>query len=342
MSETWRDPGFTALFIIVAVVMVLTGITRVRFLAFLILTTAYFFIFRFPEVANHVNLVLFLNIAMVIALVYSFLRRGDVVTDNDVFEMISPLLRASLILVYFIAGFDKLNHDYFDPAASCGGLIFGEVISQLNMTVFGLPVALLLGIAGLFVLYRLASQTKSDAGRSRTLTLVAVCLGGATCIGLVIVLVPPSSPPGTLAPWLGLGAGVVAIAWELGGSLALAVPRLQAVVVPMSLGMHAVLAFAGFVDFGALALALLFAFVPPSYHKVLKVHANARLAGLDVHRAKIYFSINIMVALLLGIDAHVHHFSARTLAAGILFNSAVLVFVWPLISAAFSPTTRPS
>lgn len=68
-------------------------------------------------------------------------------------------------------------------------------------------------------------------------------------------------PPGAMA-WVIPGMAVIVIAWELLGGVLLAVPRAQAAVLAFSWTMHATLALIGFVDFGALALALLLTFVP--------------------------------------------------------------------------------
>jgi hypothetical protein len=113
------------------------------------------------------------------------------------------------------------------------------------------------------------------------------------------------------------------------------------VMVPFSLAMHAVLATVGFVDFGALALSLLFTYVPSSYYQVLTRHANLRCSGLPVHRAHVYFSINIIGGVLSGIDVHIFNFFNSVFLTGMLFNLAVLIFIWPILSTIFSPSPRP-
>ena len=340
MSEDWENPGFTLFFTIVAVATVLTGITRVKFLAFLILTTAYFLVVPFPDVANHVNLIIYCNIMMILAMAYAYVRRGQTVTDGVYFEMISPLLRVSLVLVYFIAGFHKLNEDYFNPEVSCADDIFSRVVSILRATIFGVPVGIALLAVGLFIMYSLVRGGRFGAPRSRVFTLLVVVLfGGLLCGVLTVLLQPYLGVPAGLKS-IALVTGVLTLFWELIGSLLLAVPRFQVVMVPFSLAMHSVLAMVGFVDFSALALALLFAFVPTTYYPLLNDPANLRFPGFVVQRAHVYFAIGIVGAVCSGIDAHIHPLAGKVFT-GALFNLSVIILIWPILSALFSPSPRP-
>ena len=90
--------------VLVITVIILTGITRVKFLVFLILATAVMLFDRFPDLPNHGNIIIYCNILMIVAMIYSFARYRVFATDDDYFEMIRPVLRASLILVYCLAG----------------------------------------------------------------------------------------------------------------------------------------------------------------------------------------------------------------------------------------------
>ncbi len=132
MAEGWEDPVFTIVFLVVIGIIVLTRVTRIKFTFFLIFATAYFLIFSFPDVANHVNLILFCNIIMMVAMVHSFVRNRGFATDDDYFEMIRPVLRATLILVYFLAGFHKLNRDFFNPEVSCAGGMLGSFWCEMG------------------------------------------------------------------------------------------------------------------------------------------------------------------------------------------------------------------
>src|SRR5919112_3463074 len=92
LTEGWEHPRFTLVFLLGVVIIVLTGITRITFLFFLTLSTAFFLFSDFPDVANHVNLIIFCNIVMIVAIVYSFVRYRDFATDDDYYEMIRPVL----------------------------------------------------------------------------------------------------------------------------------------------------------------------------------------------------------------------------------------------------------
>ena len=338
MSKDWEDPAYALFFLLLAVGTALTGITCVKFLVFLVLTTGYFLIVHFPEVANHVNLIIYCNTVMILAMAYSFVRRRGSVADGEYFEMICPMLRVSLIMVYFLAGFHKLNRDYFNPEVSCATGMLSNVVSMMRSSILGVPVIVMLAAVGLLFVYRIIGGTRFGTPGSPAYTLLVVlCVGGVLCGVLILLLEADFGTPAALILSISLATGVLVILWELIGSLLLAVPRFQVVIVPFSLIMHCVLAMVGFVDFGALAFSLLFTFVPPSYYQVLNRHANLRFSGFVVHRAHVYFSINIMGAVLSGIDVHIHDFLNRGLIAGILFNSAVLICIWPILSTVFSP-----
>ena len=119
MVEKWKYPSFTLIFLGLVTLLVCTRMTRLKFLFFLVITTAYFLIFRFPDVANHVNLILYLNSVLIIGMIYVWTRRPDLTTDDDYYNLMRPTLRASLVIVYFWAGFHKLNTDFLNPQVSC-------------------------------------------------------------------------------------------------------------------------------------------------------------------------------------------------------------------------------
>src|SRR3712207_6733294 len=100
---------FALVSVLVVATIIFTGVTRVKFLVFLVLATAVLLIDRFPDVPNHVNIMIYCNVLMIVAMIYSFARSQGSATDNDYYEMVRPALRASLILIYCLAGFHKLK-----------------------------------------------------------------------------------------------------------------------------------------------------------------------------------------------------------------------------------------
>jgi len=111
LSEGWAGslPGLFTLmtlvtgvflfFLLVAVSIIWTGVNPVKFIAFLVVTSAYLLMFQFPDVGNHVNIMLYCNLVMIFTMVYACVRRRGTVANDEYFEMIRPVLRASLIVV---------------------------------------------------------------------------------------------------------------------------------------------------------------------------------------------------------------------------------------------------
>jgi hypothetical protein len=342
MSEGWEDPLSTIVLLAIVGIIVLTRVTRMKLMLFLIFTTAYFLIFRFPDVANHVNLLLFCNIIMIVAMVHIFVRDRGSATDEDYFEMIRPVLRVSLILVYFVAGFDKLNRDFFNPEVSCAGRMLGNIVWTMGRDFFGVPVAPVLAAGLLLVAWKLIGGAQFVSSRPRASILIAVLFVGGALFGALVVTVGPRLDALTsLKPTLVLITAIIVISWELIAGLLLTVPRFQIAILAYSLAMHAVLATIGFVDFGALALSLLFVFVPSAYVRMLAVPATLPFSAIQINRVHIYLMINIVVGAISGIDAYVRPFSGSLLVSGVLFDIAVLFFIWPILYAVFSPVRRP-
>lgn len=75
MVEWWRFPAWTGAGIMLSILTIALARQRIVFLAFLVFTTAYFLLLRFPEVANHINLLIFCNILLILGLAYSYLSR---------------------------------------------------------------------------------------------------------------------------------------------------------------------------------------------------------------------------------------------------------------------------
>ncbi|MCF6388506.1 hypothetical protein L2K20_16115 [Mycobacterium sp. MBM] len=324
LGEQWIDPWFTGGFVLLAGAAIFTGMTRLKFLVLLSASTTYFLLFRFPDVANHVNLMLCLNVAMILVLAHSLIRRRDA-PDDDYATML-PVLRSGLILVYVIAGFDKLNSDFFDPAASCAAGILRSIIGAMQTRVLGLPLVLPVAVTIALLGYRLLRRGRFGMAGNRTFTVAVLGVGAAGLATVALVLFGPASNTAAIA----LIAAVAVIAWELGGGLLLAVPRLQAAIVAFSLTMHAALALIGFVDFGALAVALLFTFVPAG-------HA----ALLTRRRLHAYAGVCFGIALVCGWSTHVHRISELTLLTGLAFDTALLIAIWPLLATVFSAGERP-
>ena len=325
-------------------VIILTGITRVKFLVFLVLATAILLIDRFPDVPNHVNIMIYCNILMIVAMVYSFARYRGSATDNDYFEMIRPVLRASLILIYCLAGFHKLNTDFFNPQVSCAGAVLSKMLdvgSIVTSSIFIAPAAFLLAAGALFVLWRRNSGTHLVTSRLRVYALLLVLCAGVVLYGALLLIKPRLDIPADLLLAIVLATAVFTVLWELIGGLLLTIPKFQAPMLLVFGTMHAVLAIIGFNDFSALAFPLLFTFIPSSYYHLINSYVDLRIPRLRLHRVHAYFVINLLGAILSGgllTGTRIQYFQQ---VSGLSFILAALVFTWPILSTTFSSSRRP-
>ena len=134
---------------------------------------------------------------------------------------------------------------------------------------------------------------------------------------------------------------VFVLAWELLGSLLLLIPRLQGPIVLLCWAMHSVIAMIGFVDFSALAGALLFTFVPASYVQVLAAQPTLALGNRTIHRVRLYYGINVIAGLFSALFFLLGVFFEVRVLGGILFNLAATLFLWPILVVLWGPDRRP-
>lgn len=343
-------PGqiFALASVLVITITVLTGITRIKFLVFLYLATAALLSAPFPGVPNHANIMIYCNVLMIVAMIYSFARSQGSATDNDYFAMIRPVLRASLILIYCLAGFHKLNSDFFNPQVSCAGAMLSEVVevgSLVTSNVFSASAVFVLAAGALFVLWRRISDTYLVTSRLRMYALLLILCVGAMLYGALLLIKPHLGIPADLLLAIVLAAAVFTVVWELIGGLLLTIPRFQAPMLLVFGAMHAVLAIIGFNDFSALAFSLLFTFIPSNYCQTINSYVDLRFLRLRIHRAHAYFAINLLGNLLGAIlsggiltGTHIQYFQQ---ISGLSFVLAALILTWPILSMVFSSSRRP-
>ncbi len=322
LGEKWTYPLFTLATLLLVIFILWAGITRVTFLIFLTVTTSHFLLVQFPDVANHVNLAIYLNLAMMAGIIYSLARKRDFPTDDDFFTMTRPLLQVTTLLMYFLAGFHKLNGDFFDPAVSCVGDMAVSLSRMATSNLAGIPTGLILLAAVCAALYLFFSSI----GIRPLLPTAGVGALGIAVLA-ILHLAPFASAPMILA------LAVVVMAWELIGGPLLAVPRFQLLLLAFSWTMHSTLSLIGFVDFGALALSLLLTFVPRPYLDRWNTGLRVPVLGRVMHRAHLYFAI----CILAGIASGLH----RRLVSGMLFSLAALVLLWPLLTTLAARGARP-
>ena len=124
-SEDWDRVGVTVL----ALLLVLwVNRARDRARPFLV-SVAFFTVYNFakaPYLANHANYYLLLCAFLMLWASLSWLRSRKLSEARlgQEFLGLRPALCLSLVVVYFMAGFHKLNFDFFDPQVSCASDFF--------------------------------------------------------------------------------------------------------------------------------------------------------------------------------------------------------------------------
>lgn len=329
VGERWRFPAFTVGLLLLTALILRRGITPSGFFLFLAATTARFVTTRFPDVPNHVNITLYCNFLLMSGLGYALIRKARFPTDDQVYQLIRPILQTSLILVYALAGFHKLNHDFLDPEVSCARIMIGFLAEIPRSGFLGIPVPLLLAIAILPVGYRLLRLSRWQ--RHQALVATAAVVSLAAIAGILVLAAAPGVSPVIRAGVLAMA--LLTIVWELAGGLLLTVPRAQAAVLVLSMVMHASFSMISFADFSALAIALLFTFVPREWFDRLNHRVTLPVLRLGVHRLHLYGAVALLTAVA---------GAWGWLAAGLVFNAAVLILIWPLIVAAVSPPVSPA
>jgi hypothetical protein len=112
------------------------------------------------------------------------------------------------------------------------------------------------------------------------------------------------------------------------------VPRFQAFFLCFAVLFHTYLGMIGFVDFQALALALLFAFVPRDVLEDWNETRYLHVGTQSFDRVHVYAGLNFLAGVLSGIHFHLTPLFANVSAVqGVAFNTGVLILIWPVLFA---------
>lgn len=339
MVERWLYPGWTAAGVVLSLLTIVLAKQRIVFLVFLVLTTAYFLLFRFPEVANHINLLIFCNVLLILGLAYSYLSRRGREDFPAYFEALLSPVRLMLIVTYSVAGFHKLNHDFLNPEVSCIRSFLRTFRWTLTRPLFDegllflVPTVAFIVVIGLLVLWLALRRGTGRFPRWPFLCwLAAMCLAGA------LVASSASAAEGeTLGRHVGfliLGIAGLIVFWQLIEGPLLLVPWLQPFILCFALVVHSYLGLIGFVDFQSIALALILAFVPRPVVQAWGRERRLQLGALGVDRVHAYVGLNLLAGLLTAFHVFVTPlFEPPSVKAmqGILFNGGVLILLWPLL-----------
>ncbi len=337
MAENWDHPIVTAITLLLLIVIIVTNIDKLKFCLFLGFTTVYFLYFHFPEVANHVNLILIINFTLLVGAIYTWLT-PRFATDNDYYNVISPIIRVFLILVYFWAGFHKLNHDFLNTDYSCASSTFTGIIDMLFSSIFDMPNLMILGIVSLIFIY----QTIFQQYRYLLLQLVNNSLFKVLSISLLISILAAGLSIyflnlSNIIKFLALFAtAIIVIVWELLGSVLLFIRSCQAAIFFISMFMHLVLAPIGFVDFGALIFALWLTYIPQNYYFNFNIPVKLSRSNIQLNRSLLYVFINIVGGIIAGVYHLAYPYFNNKALTGIIFITSVLIVIVPCVKAILS------
>ena len=343
MLEKWKNPWFSWIALGIVILLIFTRITKFKFILFLIVTTAYFLIFLFPDVANHVNLLIYLNIALIVGGVYSYFIAGDRDSsegDNEYYEMMLPLLRSALIIVYFLAGFHKLNRDFFNPQVSCAKVFFLRIVEASQTEFLSLSLFFWLIVISLVGFWYLLFKKVSLFSKNKYLNFGFLGAVIPLAWSISVLLQTHAIFLTSLIPIIGFLTAIVVVAWEILGGLLLFVAKLQLPILVFSLMMHLILAPIGFVDFAALAFALLLTFIPQNYYQLLINNIYINIWKIKINRVYLYFFLNTLGGLIAGISYRIHTVPNLKIITGLLFNLSAIIFIFPLVSVVLLPVTK--
>ncbi len=155
--EDFKSPALALAFLAIIGILGFASFAKLRwlkashtFFCFLILSSGYFFLFLFPDVDNHVNLLLYLNIAMAACLA-AWAFGPCKKSQDEIFDRIAPFLRSAAVILYFFAGFHKINSDFFDPYVGCAVTFARLILNQFNLHNIAIPVSSAPVIAALII-----------------------------------------------------------------------------------------------------------------------------------------------------------------------------------------------
>ncbi|MGI9521125.1 MAG: hypothetical protein ACR2PG_05695 [Hyphomicrobiaceae bacterium] len=320
-------------------IWVCLALTRLSFLVFLLITTVYFMGWELPDTENHTNLLVITNISIILCLLnsYSQENRGSTALF---YETAQPIARLLIIIALAVAGFHKFNRDFINPAVSCIRQFSGDIIDVAlgDFAGWGVPPIFFLGLMLAIIIILLWHQRPN------------LCWPKVDWIGLAtptaVVLL------GMALLWRAAGNGqdynltnlgifflaVSVLCWQLIEAPLLLVSRFQWVALSFSLIVHAQLAMLRIVDFQAISIALLIAFVPANVWHAWNRQSMASIGPLRLHRAHLYFGLNMLGLVIIFANAHnLIDWPRPHTAWGLLFIAALLVMLWPVISDVCSP-----
>ena len=332
-AERWLHPTFTGVLLALMLTVIAVGLTRWTLPLVLVPATIQPLLTQFPDVANHVNVEIACSVMLLVAIGYSIAHRDRFPTDDDCFELVRPVLQITMVALYVMAGFAKLNTDFLNPAVSCVGDMMHDLrsVAAIRVPLLHLPAGPFL-IAGVGLVAAALVTTRGTGRAVRPMTRAGtfglIVTPGILTLGLAPVALARAAALAILA------MACIVILWEFVGGMLLTVPRFQGPLLAFCWMMHATLSFIGFVHFGALAFAMLFTFLPAQYMDLMTRDVRLALVNRTAPRVCVCFAIAALAGVVSGLN--------ERLPAAILFNLATLVMLWPVLRSLAAQAPRPA
>jgi hypothetical protein len=332
-AERWLHPIFTGVLLALMLAVIAVGLTRWTLPLVLVPATIQPLLTQFPDVANHVNVEIACSVMLLVAIGYSIAHRDRFPTDDDCFDLVRPVLQVTMVVLYVMAGFAKLNTDFLNPAVSCVGDMMHDLrsVAAIRVPLLHLPAGPFL-IAGVGLVAAALVTTRGTGRAVRPMTRAGT-FGLIVTPGILTLGLAPVAPARAAALAI-LAMSCVVILWEFAGGMLLTVPRFQGPLLAFCWMMHATLSFIGFVHFGALAFAMLFTFLPAQYMDLMTRDVRVALVNRTAPRVYVCFAIAALAGVVSGLN--------ERLPAAILFNLATLVMLWPVLRSLAAQAPRPA
>ena len=332
-AERWLHPIFTGVLLALMLAVIAVGLTRWTLPLVLVPATIQPLLTQFPDVANHVNVEIACSVMLLVAIGYSIAHRDRFPTDDDCFDLVRPVLQVTMVVLYVMAGFAKLNTDFLNPAVSCVGDMMHDLrsVAAIRVPLLHLPAGPFL-IAGVGLVAAALVTTRGTGRAVRPMTRAGT-FGLIVTPGILTLGLAPVAPARAAALAI-LAMSCVVILWEFAGGMLLTVPRFQGPLLAFCWMMHATLSFIGFVHFGALAFAMLFTFLPAQYLDLMTRDVRLILVNRSAPRVYVCFAIAALAGIVSGLN--------ERLPAAILFNLATLVMLWPVLRSLAAQAPRPA
>lgn len=331
---------FSAILILTLSAWVFISLNRESFLTLLFVTTAYFVIREIPDTENHTNFMVLSNIALILCGLYSY-RAPDQGIEELFFDIAQPVARIMIIIAFAAAGFHKFNSDFINPEVSCIAIFvqsITDVAANSDFLGLGVPPFVFLIVIGMVVAGMLWRERAELRWPSIDWAAIGSVMLVMSTMAVVLAVVAGDVHTYSALEFLTFVVAVAIVCWQLIEAPLLLIRRFQWVALTFSLVVHVQLALLRIVDFQAIAIALLVAFVPPNVWQGWDRQAYASIGPFRLHRARLYYLLNLLGAFIMLAQTIGWIDWPRPLTAwGVLFIIGLLVMLWPIIRDLFSP-----